>query len=678
MSRYTDALAGDAQVLVGCTQEQALFSEIAASRNLVAPVRFVNLRERAGWGAESSSSSPKISALVSMAAAAVTDPAPAVPFVSKGRTLIIGQGQGAIDWAVALSTQLEVSLLLVSTHDAVLPTEHAFPLFSGNEISLRGWLGAFEASWTQRNPIDLDACVRCGACVAVCPEQAIDASFQIDLQLCAGHRKCVSACEQVGAIDFSRADQSREGSFDLVLDLRDAPAFAQADRPPGYFFPGPDPVQRARQALELAQMVGEFEKPQYFRYDRKICSHQRNKVDACNRCIEVCSTSAITPDGDGISVQPYLCQGCGGCATVCPSGALAHVVPGVPEIGRRLRLGLAAYRGAGGRDAILLFHDERSGRRLLDEVGRGRLSAGGVASHEPGVRGLPARVIPIEVAHGASVGIDLALCAISYGASRVLVLAGPDVPSTYSEAQQFQFDLANSLVEALGYQGVHFELLRVRDALEVETALHGASQADCVDSPASFAIPSEKRRAIDLAIDHLSRRAAAAGRDLPEQVALVAGAPFGSVIINPETCTMCKACVGACPQGALLDNPELPQLRFIERNCVQCSLCVKTCPENAISLKPRYLLTESARTSVVVHEGEPFNCVVCGKPFGSKQMVQSMVGRLSGHSMFSGQGTRRLQMCQDCRVVDMLTDKDEITIFDATKLNHGKCRPGKA
>ena len=34
--------------------------------------------------------------------------------------------------------------------------------------------------------------------------------------------------------------------------------------------------------------------------------------------------------------------------------------------------------------------------------------------------------------------------------------------------------------------------------------------------------------------------------------------------------------------------------------------------------------------------------------------------------MFAG-GVRRLQMCGDCRVVDMMENKSEATIFDYTK-----------
>jgi Fe-S-cluster-containing hydrogenase component 2 len=125
------------------------------------------------------------------------------------------------------------------------------------------------------------------------------------------------------------------------------------------------------------------------------------------------------------------------------------------------------------------------------------------------------------------------------------------------------------------------------------------------------------------------------------------------------------ACVGVCPASALVDSKEAPQLKFIERNCIQCGLCAKTCPEDAITLTPRLALTPEAKSAVVVNETEPFNCVRCSKPFGTRQMIDNMLGRLSGHSMFGRpEALRRLQMCADCRVLDMMEKSDAASIFE--------------
>jgi formate hydrogenlyase subunit 6/NADH:ubiquinone oxidoreductase subunit I len=117
----------------------------------------------------------------------------------------------------------------------------------------------------------------------------------------------------------------------------------------------------------------------------------------------------------------------------------------------------------------------------------------------------------------------------------------------------------------------------------------------------------------------------------------------------------------------LIDAKDKPQLKFIERNCVQCGLCEKTCPEDAIALKPRLLLTAEATQPVVLNEDQVFACVRCGKPFANQRIIDNMLGKLSSHSMFRDPAAlRRLQMCQDCRVVDLFEKGNDGTIFDTT------------
>jgi ferredoxin len=182
--------------------------------------------------------------------------------------------------------------------------------------------------------------------------------------------------------------------------------------------------------------------------------------------------------------------------------------------------------------------------------------------------------------------------------------------------------------------------------------------------PAVFNVAADKRGALDFALEHLLRFApAAAAEQKIQEIGLPAGALYGSVSVDKAACTLCMSCVGACPGSALMDNASLPQLRFVERNCVQCGLCEKTCPENAITLTPRLLLTEAVKQPHVLNEAQPWHCIRCNTPFGTLQMIENMVSKLALHGAFAG-NIDRLKMCSDCRVVDMMDNRQEAVITD--------------
>ncbi|MCO5399801.1 4Fe-4S binding protein [Ralstonia soli] len=662
---FTQALDGAEDVIVACTQEKALFAEVAAAREgVTAPIHFVNVRETGGWSAgarrDARGFHAKTAALLAVAGLPEPDPVPVVDYRSDGNVLIVGPAERVMPWAERLADQLSVTVLATGRDRTIgavsAPLERRWPVHAGELVEVKGWLGAFEVKWRSGNPIDLDRCTRCNACIDVCPEGAIDALYQIDLDRCRDHRACVKACGEAMAIDFGRVDapQTVSGQFDLIFDLSDAPAFAQHQPPQGYFHAGADAGRQLTTSLALLQMVGEFEKPKFFQYKESICAHGRNGQVGCDTCVQVCSASAISSqwkDGRGsVHVTPNLCVGCGACTTACPTGAITYAYPNASYQGRKLKTLLNTYASAGGRDAVVLLHNGERGRTLIEQLGR--------AACIGKAQGVPVNVLPVEVFHAASTGPDLWLTALAYGAARVAIVLTEDDAPQYRAMLAEQVAMVQAVLQGLGEpadaSGV--VLIDVAGAAAFDARLNAADVSGALrgfrrDMPAAtFAVAAAKRETLDFALDHLARHAKATEAVIP----LPAGAPFGAITVDRERCTLCMACVGACPSQALRDQAERPVLSMIERNCVQCGLCETTCPEDAIALVPRLNLSAAARQPVTLNETQPFHCIRCNKPFGTAQMVTTMLTKLGAHPAFSGAAAERLKMCGDCRVIDMM------------------------
>jgi len=442
----------------------------------------------------------------------------------------------------------------------------------------------------------------------------------------------VAVAEEIDLAPYTGAGRDH---FDLVLDLT-SPAFIRREIPPlGYYAPGTDPEARRSALSEIPEMVGEFEKPKFFHYDPDICAHGASGLKGCTRCLEACPALAITSVGDRITVDPHLCQGGGSCATACPTGAITYAYPPVRDLLDAVRTLLKTYREAGGKSPCLLFHDRESGRQLVASM----------ASR------IPERIIPFQVEELGSVGMDTWLAALAYGANRVVLLATSVVPPSVVRELRSQLEYAAAILEGLGYSPERLQLMVVDDAGTASELLGASTPAPDV-TPATFAAMPEKRTTIRLAVDHLYARAPRAKRVVP----LPRGAPFGEIKVDRKACTLCMACVGACPASALSDGADLPQLIFREGNCVQCGLCETACPESAITLAPRFLYDPAQRQQTrILNEEQPFCCIVCGKPFATRAMMDRMTEKLKGHWMFqSPDALKRLQMCEDCRVKEMV------------------------
>jgi len=433
----------------------------------------------------------------------------------------------------------------------------------------------------------------------------------------------IDALQQVepggrGGFTLSAPVDGAASHCDLILDLRGGtPLFPAPEKRDGYLRAEPGhPAGVAAAVMAASHMVGTFEKTLHVKTAPLLCAHSRAEQTGCTNCLDLCPTGAITSAGEHVAIDPMICAGCGACSAACPSGAISFDAPPVDEVMRRVQTLAKAYLEAGGTAPRLLVHDAHGAEMIRLAARHGR--------------GLPADVIPMEIASIGAFGHAEIVAGLAAGFASVALLPGPkaDVP-----ALQTQVALARAI-------GGDVTLLDLTDPDAMSDALYG------IDAPAPVAAPVRPmgtRRQI-------ARQAAKALNPGAEVVALPEGAPYGAVLVDTDACTLCLSCVSLCPSGALGDNPDKPQLRFQEDACLQCGLCANICPEDAITYETRLDLTDAALTQRVLNEEEPFACIECGALFGSKSAIERVTERLKDHPMFTGEKLRMLQMCDNCRV----------------------------
>ena len=433
---------------------------------------------------------------------------------------------------------------------------------------------------------------------------------------------------------------------DMILDLNPEPLLTMQLPPAGYLHESISELNRDELEMRLQEMTGEFEKPRYFNYDASICAHGANGKTVCTSCIDACPAGAISSLIETIEVDPHLCQGGGSCATACPSGAIQYAYPHLSDSGNRIRKMLQTFMQQGGEQAIVVFHAEEE--PLLQPLSKQRA------------------VLALQVEEIASVGMELCLSTLVYGAAQVVLLVNSEAPALSVSQLSLQLEWLQAMLSGLGINPQRVSLQQNVENIESIEEVWGFA-------PALYSMPQNKRQAIYQAIDHLYEQI----EKTRELVSLPLPAPFGTASIDETRCTLCMACIGACPGKALQDgsNREIPEIFFIESHCIQCGTCTQTCPEQAISISPRIILNREKRNqSRVLHQDTPFACISCGKPFASASVIHKMSHKLKDHYMFkTTRALDRLKMCDDCRVADIVQDPDAIKgSFDPQSPASGK------
>ena len=322
-------------------------------------------------------------------------------------------------------------------------------------------------------------------------------------------------------------------------------------------------------------------------YDVDICQYAGRRQEICARCVEACPSVAILKDDEKrqLEFSHVDCIDCGACISVCPSGSLDYAV--LTRAGFRAVAGLYA-----GKIALVIACDSIF---KLD------------------VR-LPKNVLPFYA--GASFLDQAHFLSLAQQSGASVVYYDPK-PSNGTLAS---IDIINQVYE-LKFRQPAVHLAKNLD--ELKRALELA----CVIENSSYEISEHglPKREIFAA-----RLAWLVGEDDLGVVKSSEHVRYAKVEIDPQKCTLCLSCVGACNVGALIADSKDNSIKFNPSICTACSYCEPSCAEpGAIKLAIGELALKPQSFSFsTLAKDELFECVECGKAFATKKSIERVAAMM--------------------------------------------------
>jgi ferredoxin len=439
----------------------------------------------------------------------------------------------------------------------------------------------------------------------------------------------------------------RELKADQVVIISEDGSYPCKPRTGCHLLSDPTEAELDRVAEQVRELTGEFLKPVQVNYETEICAGGSANHEGCGICISACPYDAVGRDPENhlrVRVDHMACEGCGACVSACPTSALHFTEPSPHELYTKMAALLASLPGQNGGEALtVLFHCGEQGRRVLEEAGRRPLP-------------YPPSVLPIEVPCLRYVSEANMLAAFRLGAAGVGLLGCERCRHGERELLYQKFDFCRFTLDAFALGPERLRLITADEGTESEAVLALAGFAETLKPPPIHwdGKPMrywDNRQVIAETIRTFIEQT---GRE-PGRRPFDAPYPFAFADVKESGCTMCRACVNACPTHAFKLDEKTQSLQFKHIACVACGLCETACPEKVITLRRELFIERDALEYQTVVQDDMVSCANCGKPYVNRKALEAIESRvLSLESLldtFTGNRRNLLRMCPDCRAV---------------------------
>ena len=345
-------------------------------------------------------------------------------------------------------------------------------------------------------------------------------------------------------------------------------------------------------------------------YDKTICQYHERREEICSKCEEVCPTVAIVKHDEEkhLEFSQIDCHGCGGCISVCPSGALDYA--------------------PSNRESIFEIAQEMRGHIPLIIPRNMNIDTLEVSLKE--------NILPLALEGEKFLHEGTFLTLAQESGSQIIFYS-----DFISKGSRDSINILNQIYQKKF--GVDAVLIAMNET-ELEEALAKVSFVE--DSRYTFNESGAKKREIfAIRLKHL------VGEEDLEEVNTGEHVHYGHVEVKESNCTLCLVCVGACNVGALIANTDDNTLRLNASICTMCGYCEVSCPEvdclsikkDVIELKPTWFKEE------VLAKDTLFECVECGKAFATTKAVMKIAEMMAPIFASDPIKERTLYCCEDCK-----------------------------
>ena len=393
----------------------------------------------------------------------------------------------------------------------------------------------------------------------------------------------------------------------------------------GTFDPNKSSIDEVIQTLK--DNVNSYSYKKYTTYDQNICQYHGRREEICSKCEEVCPTVAITKDDKTktLTFSQIDCHGCGGCISVCPSGAVDYAPSNKEALFEMSKF----YKDTHPLIIPLKMKMEDLEISIKENV-------------------LPFAIEGEKFLHESSL-----LTLLQMSGSQVIFYS-----DFLSKGTKDSIRILNDIYQKK-YQKDAILVAMTKE--ELENAIKEVSFIE--NSYFNFNQTSLKKREV---FSHRLQKIV--GDDNLGTIQTGEHIHYGKVLVNQDTCTLCLVCVGACNVGALVAEAKDNTLRLNPSLCTSCGYCEISCPEkDCLTIKRDVIELEANwfRENILAQD-KLFACVECGKEFATVKSIEKIASIMSPIFSSDPVKERSLYCCADCKpkiMMQNILDQQQKGVF---------------